>query len=305
VDYPNNRIVAAEYDARGNLAAQTDSSHWRDLTGGTRKYATTRYERTDPDWPDFVTQVTLPEGEVTRIGYHASGNRAWQQPGDSTTHAVRFEYNALGLLEWIRLPATATQPEAMQRFEYDVRGNLEYGTTSLGLQSGLRTRSYNDDLGRTWKTESPIDNVSVATTVTTFDDAGRPKVVTSSAPMLHGAAPGQVQSAMVENHYDHNGNVLRVDRWSTPDPANVGVITTRWEYDAAGRAIREWAPDATPGDSTDNPVNRTDYDPAGERLRAGAARLPSERASAGRHAQDPDAGAERHDEARVRPRLHV
>jgi RHS repeat-associated protein len=122
---------------------------------------------------------------------------------------------------------------------------------------------HTDGLGRTWKTESPIDGVNVATTVTTFDGADRPKLVTTSAPMLHGASPGQLQTVSVENHYDKEGNVLRVDRWSTPNAANVGVITTRWNYDAAGRAFREWAPDATPGDSLDNPRDSTVYDLAG------------------------------------------
>ncbi|HEY0025310.1 MAG TPA: PA14 domain-containing protein [Longimicrobium sp.] len=249
--------TGATYDARGNLSTSTSY----DPLGDGRS-ASTSYNY-DPAWPDFVAKVTLPEGEVTRIGYHPSGNRAWQQPGDNTTHAVRFDYNAAGLLEWIRLPATAAQPEALQRFEYDTRGNLEYSTTPLGLQSGLKTRSFNDNLGRTWKTESPIDGVSVAITVTTFDGADRPKIVTTSAPMLHGPNPGQLQTVAVENHYDNEGNVLRVDRWSTPDPTNIRVITTRWDYDAAGRAIREWAPDATPTNSTDNPRDSTVYDPAG------------------------------------------
>jgi RHS repeat-associated protein len=264
VDYPNHRYVTASYDTLSNLEAQTDWGHWRLLANGDTAFSTTRYARTNTDWPNFVTKVTGPEGGVTEIGYYPNGSREWQRPGTDASAAVRFEYNALGLVERVWHPVTASLPQTPELLQYDsLRGNLEYSTTPLGA----RTVFHTDGLGRTWKTESPIDGGNVVRTETTFvDGTDRPWVVTTSAPMLHGSSPSDLQTVTVENHYDNEGNLRRVDRSSTPNSANVSVITTRWDYDAAGRAFQEWAPDATPTNSADNPRDSTVFDPAGNPL---------------------------------------
>jgi RHS repeat-associated protein len=244
--------TGATYDARGNVSTSTSY----DPLGDGRN-ATTSYNY-DPAWPEFVSQVTMPEKEVVRFGYHTNGLRAWEHPGTDMSRRVYYGYNALQLVDSIDYPVVNGH-NAAEVFRYDQWGNLQKTRTPLGHW----TEYQNDTLGRTWKTIPPIDGVNLATTETTFDGADRPKLVTSSAPMLHGATPGQLQRVAVENHYDNEGNVLRVDRWSTPDSTRIGVITTRWDYDAAGRAIREWAPDATPTNSADNPRDSTVYDPAG------------------------------------------
>ncbi|HLL82696.1 MAG TPA: hypothetical protein VK420_08580, partial [Longimicrobium sp.] len=98
------RTMAASYDARGNLVAQTDSSTFEerlvpDPGGGQasnrRVYATTRYEYNDPHWPDFPTRTVLPEGESTSLGYDSlSGSRIWQKPSGDVQRddTVRFAY---------------------------------------------------------------------------------------------------------------------------------------------------------------------------------------------------------------------
>jgi YD repeat-containing protein len=285
------RTVSASYDARGNLVAQTDSSTSEerlvpDPAGGPasmrRVYATTRYEYGDPQWPDFPTRTVLPEGESTSLGYDStSGSRIWQKPSGDVQRddTVRFAYYAspaeqgyaAGLLRavtYAKPPPEITErqvcsgrdlicttvedtvypPPRIEKVEYDARGNLEYGTTAMGF----RTRSYNDELGRPWKTVSPIEggaNTNLVTTVNTFHE--NTDLVKESRTF----APNPTQTAWVRTEYDLEGRPRFVSRWSDPDIARIDTITTEFTYDRAGRKLAEIAPDGK--------ADSTHYDAAG------------------------------------------
>jgi YD repeat-containing protein len=292
------RTMAASYDARGNLVAQTDSSTFEerlvpDPGGGQasnrRVYAITRYEYNDPRWPDFPTRTVLPEGESTSFGYDSlSGSRIWQKPSGDVQRddTVRFAYYtstaeqgyAPGLLRAVTyakpppeiierrvcggrdlicttVEDTVYPPPRTEKVEYDARGNLEYGSTALGF----RTRSYNDELGRPWMTESPIEggpNTNLVTTVNTFyENTDLVKESRTYAPHLSGTAPGDTQTAWVRTRYDLEGRPRFVSRGSLPDRAGIDSITTEFRYDFAGRKWAEVAPDG----KTDS----TRFDPAG------------------------------------------
>jgi RHS repeat-associated protein len=295
------RTVSASYDARGNLVAQTDSSTSEerlvaDPGGGPasirRVYATTRYEYGDPQWPDFPTRTVLPEGEATSFGYDSvSGSRIWQKPsGDlQRNDTVRFAYYAStaepgyapGLLRAVMYAApppeiterqvcggvpfvcttvedTVYPPPRTERVEYDARGNLEYGSTALNF----RTRYHNDELGRPWKTESPIEggpNTNLVTTVNTFyENTDLVKESRTYAPYLSGTATGSMQTAWVRTRYDLEGRPRFVLRGSDPDATTIDSITTEFRYDFAGRKWAEVAPDgktdSTRFDLAGNPV---------------------------------------------------
>ena len=293
------RTMSATYNARGRLAAQTDSSTSElrivfDPVDGHASsqtvYATTRYAYEDPHWPDFVTRIVQPEGETTTLGYDsATGHRVWQQVGPDDARRVSFAYfsnrsepgYAPGLLRAVQMPSpppivtvrqecTGPEPEScttvqdtvyppppIERVEYDTRGNVEYTITPRGY----RTRYFNDDLGRTWKTQSPIDSVRVMTGVTTFEpNSDRVSTVQTTGPDMNGVPE---QNLWVRNRYDEEGNVRFVERWSDRDDAGVQHILTEFRYDAIGRKRAEFAPDATPADTTDGSVERLIYDEAG------------------------------------------
>ncbi|HYW09370.1 MAG TPA: phycobilisome rod-core linker polypeptide, partial [Longimicrobium sp.] len=268
--------VSASYTARGNLEARTDwsTSEMRPVinpvngfTTNQAVYATTRYGYEAAAWPDFPTRVTSPEGEVSRTEYLADGNRDWQQPGDDATRRVHFGYNARGLVQTVTQPVVNGSASA-ESFEYDNFGNLSatVGPATQAAPLGYRTVLHNDALGRTVRTESPLDSDPAHKQVTTTEfhsDTDRVWTTVTQAPLLYGSTPGALQTVKVENWYDPEGLPRRVDRTVNPDPSNLGIITLRWERDAAGRAIAEFAPDVTPLDSTDNPVDRTVYDAAG------------------------------------------
>jgi RHS repeat-associated protein len=246
---------SATYTARGNLHSQTDWSTWR-LISGAPVHATTWYEYENTAWPDFLTRVTLPEGEVTRMGYHANGNRAWQQPGDDASRKVGFRYTALGLVEYVDLPAV-NGAAASERYAYDARGNLEYAYTPRGFQ----TRMYNDVLGRTYRTDTPIDSVRVMVQENAFKpNTDLVELATTTGPGMNEV--GQ-QTVAVRTAYDDIGNVRSVARWSTPEanPSSpIGEITTHFRYDPAGRRVAEVSPDAK--------LDSTVYDAAGNAIRS-------------------------------------
>ena len=297
--------VSASYDARGNLVAQTDSSTFEerlvpDPAGGQATnqtvYATTRYEYTDPHWPDFPTRTVLPEGESTSMGYDpVSGSRTWQKPsGDvQRNDTVRFAYYtsageqgyAPGLLSAVSYPGpppytvlrpapcdtgakdltncpppieeTVYPPGPTEKVEYDKLGNVRATETALKV----RTEYLSDALGRVVRVRSPIEGDVVQTDTTVYDGAGRVMESQSVGPALNGAPR---QTLWVKNRYDEEGNLRSVSRWSDPDAAEIGRIINEFRYDAAGRRVAEVAP-RPPG--TPELKDSTVYDPAGNVLK--------------------------------------
>jgi RHS repeat-associated protein len=256
VQYHNGRVLGAAYDTRGNLLSSTDSSAYRDV-GGVGQYATTRYE-----WDatcDFATKIRQPEGDSTRIGYGALCNRAWQEDGRGVASRVSFSYgNAFSLLSRIQTPLAT----ARDSFAYDARGNLSATRTQMGFV----TTHYRDAVGRDTLTVSPIDSAQTlwVTAFTRYDLADRDTSTSRVGPAV-GSIPTQTER--VSKYYDAEGNLDSLRRWSVPDSASIGTITTRWRYDRANRATVEIAPDGK--------ADSTFYDPAGNVVRSSTRRRQS------------------------------
>jgi RHS repeat-associated protein len=243
--------------------------------------------------------------DSTVMGYDANGNLAWRQDGRGDVGRVSFAYYtdpaepgyAPGLLKSISAPPPPPQiitrvectgeearscfpvhdtiypPAATEKVEYDALGNVRATITALGFRTDYR----NDAMGRLSRAESPIDGLHVQTDSTEYDAMGRVIFREIRGPRLWGQTPQTPERLLVRNWYDREGNLRRVDRWADPDQAGVGTITTRFERDAAERVVAEFAPDGTPGDSTDNPVDRTVFDPAGNVIRVRTRRWASAR----------------------------
>jgi YD repeat-containing protein len=299
------RIESMTYDVRGNPRESTDSSNYQLNGDGSHTYATTRYEYTNPAWPDLVTRIVRPESDSTVMEYDANGNLAWRQDGRGVATRVTFGYYTLagepgyapGLLRSIsaappppelspRTVCTGREvdnctvvvdtiypPPPTEKVEYDTLGNVRATVTARGF----RTTFHNDALGRLSLTESPIDGSRVRMDSTVYDALGRVIARVSRAPRMTGSTPSAPERAVVRNWYDEEGNLRRVDRWADPDQAEVDTIITRWERDAAGRVTAQFSPDGTPADSTDNPFDRTAYDPAGNPSRVRTRRWASAR----------------------------
>jgi hypothetical protein len=151
---PNGLVSHAWYGVRGNL----DSITVRNPYGDGRN-ATTRYQYTNPSWPDFATRVELPEGEVSSIGYDDAGNQVWQQPGERhsvSARRVTFHYHPngvfRGMLHRVESPSPTGTGTAFETVTYDtIRGNLESVTTARGYTTTFET----DALGRFTRYRAP------------------------------------------------------------------------------------------------------------------------------------------------------
>jgi len=150
---------------------------------------------------------------------------------------------------------------------YDAQGNLSAVRSPLGFWS----LTYRDGLGRDTLSITPIDSASTTSPATlgvagarqrtVYDAAGRVTLQQSigpaaiyAAPLTGRAVPVPAETASVRNVY-LNGLLRQTDRWSSPDLAAIGVVSTAWRYDAASRKVAEVAPDGQ--------VDSTTYDPAG------------------------------------------
>jgi RHS repeat-associated protein len=221
---PAGTVTSATYDARGNVTSSTD---WSTLAvrNGTTYHATTRYAYEDRDLPDFPTRITLPEGEVTRTGYHPDGNRAWQQPGDDASRRVTFGYNTAGLASTVTQPGASTPT----RFDYDAFGNFNRVTTPLAIE----TRYVADQFGRDTLVDAPVDATRRLKTVTRYDVMGFDTLSISDGDPNEG-------DLHVRTVRDREGRPLEVERWSTVNSSGAGHVKRRWEYDAAGRVAVEY-----------------------------------------------------------------
>jgi RHS repeat-associated protein len=275
--FEGNRTTTAAYDARGNLVSSTDWST-QDSTG---RPAVTMYSW-DPVW-DAVTEITAPEGEITRIAYDsATGNRLWEQPGPSATRRVTYSYNAAndalapGLLQSVTTPAAGGNPAATQTLFYDARGNLRATRSPLGFY----TLAYSDAIGRDTLSITPIDTISARDSTalrsagarqrSVYDVWGRVTLAQSIGPAVDSIARAAdtgsgftlslpAETVTVRNTYDRD-LLASVERWSSPDRNGIGIVTTRWRYDAAGRKVAEIAPGSSPGAEM---KDSTTYDAAG------------------------------------------
>jgi RHS repeat-associated protein len=226
----------------------------------------------------MVTQIVQPEGEVTNIGYDdLTGDRTSQEDGRGMMSRVNFQYylstettnGAMPrLLKAVVLPSTATLPSISTQVKYDTFGNVDTTWTPRGAY----TAATNDAIGRTIATASQNSAAAGDTTSTTltYDLADRVTKSVTFGPAIDSTMVRQWLT--VQNSFSPEGQLLSVSRTQSPDTSitigqttynGVGTIVTKWRYDNLGRKIAEIAPDATPADTTDNPVELTSYDRAG------------------------------------------
>ena len=245
-------VARAGYDIRGNT---TRSVAVNALGNG--QDAVTRYHW-DPKW-DFIDTLVTPMGVNTTIGYDAAtGNRQWQQLGSGANRRVNFSYNAQQLLASTILPQTPGDS-----IVYDAQGNL----AAMRTPKGFWTSYYKDAFGRDTLVVTPIDSADKSRggpeDITIRQRQRVVYTVMGQDSIVESKGPNDTERVQVDKRYDEEGHLVSLARQSHPDYGNIGVITTRWRYDRAGRRVAEVAPDTTWATDSDNPVDSTRYDPAG------------------------------------------
>jgi YD repeat-containing protein len=227
---PNGQVLTATYDARGNLSSQTDSAT---AQGGI--YATTNY-RYDGVF-DFVTHIDPPLHDSTSMTYDSStGNLLTREDARGAVSLQTFGYGATGQL--IQVVDAIGNSDSLI---YDaINSDLAGARTPLGFW----TMYYADTIGRDTLVTSPIDSAQtlLVRRRAVYDVMDRVTLRVDAAPAYGTAA---AESVLVQTFYGSAGERDSVERSRGPDPASIGVLTSRTQYDNIGRAIKQIAPDGT------------------------------------------------------------
>jgi RHS repeat-associated protein len=256
---PTGVVTLAHYNALG----LPDTTRVLSPLGDARD-AVTVYEYGNAAWPELPTRTVAPTGEEVRVGYDpTTGNRIWQEDGRGESSRVRFFYgNAFGQVTSTQTPLQA-QAGKRDSVEYDSGLGNMLATTSV---TGIRTYMDTDGIGQVVRVRTPIDSLQTLFQIdtTAYSIGGLVLWTRSSGPALTYARPelwqeptGEVpaETLTVRNVYDGRRDLVRVERWATPDTARVGVLRNGFEYDAIGRKVAEI-------DAWGN-RDRTHYDGAG------------------------------------------
>jgi RHS repeat-associated protein len=264
VDGANGYETRASYDARGHLVATTSVNPHDD-----GKDATTAYEW-DMIW-DSPTKIIRPTGDFASMSYRpADGLLDWNEDARGAMSRTNYAYDDNKQLTSVAPPGVTCDLIGhlhCAQMEYDpILGNLATSWTPRGAKTTYGT----DAIGRVRTTSEQLifgNETTMRIESLDLDVMDRVRHSTTTGPARQAVYdPTKTYPALqvdVSQGYDAGGLLTRVGRTSTPDLTGVHEIYTRWDHDALGRTTVEYAPDATPDDSLDNPTTVTGYDPAG------------------------------------------
>ena len=262
VEYPRlkderQRVVTATYDERGNVLEQREARPLREWAGRPDPLRVHGHPLAGLRHPDHPARGglhgdRLPRRRQPRLDAGRAGRLHTSPPSTTTRAARRRDCCSRSVARATR--RASTRPLPTMRTTTSPRSPRR----SASRPSTRRTHSV-----VTFLIKSPINEAQTLKQEQVISYKTNTDLVESTetrAPAMNEVGP---QTVRVEHTYDPDGNVLTTARSSSPDAANIGTITTRWEYDNAGRITKEYAPDGTPSDWSNNPVDETIYDLAG------------------------------------------
>lgn len=208
---PLGNITDNAWNANGTLAAQTLPANGDGIT------RTTTFDSYDAN--GLVTQMTDAAGGLTRVGYAANGNLLWlqdpQHSGNSGTPASDYRsehfYDAHGRA------VSSSQPKSTAA----ARGLLVWEGQAYDAGDNVLSES-GPHFGRG-------DGRNGALQTTTFDDMGRPLLVTGPRAAADG---GPVKT---KTEYDDAGRVSKVTKPKGVDSAPANDYATETAYDLLDR----------------------------------------------------------------------
>lgn len=169
-----------------------------------------------------------------------NGNLDYQEDGRGSVSRVTFDYvpsgQAVNQLLDINYPIDQQGVAGREYFWYDSLGNVDSTHTPAGIVSRFRK----DNLGRVTSTRTLATAIAEAIDSTVYDVMDRDSVSQTIGPKM--ALTGD-QLSTVLRAFDEEGNLTSLTRYSTPDSADIGSVTTTWAYDDNNRQMEETAPD--------------------------------------------------------------
>jgi RHS repeat-associated protein len=264
--HPDGFREQATYNDRGNIKTRTQVAPY----GPGTPNAVTRYSYNPAIFADFPTSIVPPEGDSLIMSYGATGQLFFRQDARGSLSQVDFTYYTSGPGKGMVMKVDPPLAPA-DSFVYDTYGNL----SSVRTAKLFLNRFWKDAIGRDTLIERPTGPSAPGGPFhkqrTVYDVMGRDTLGQTIGPVLNGVPQ---QTVTVRKEFDAESQLTRLARRSTPDPASIDTIITRWTYDAAGRVTAEIAPDGTPGNPNDNPRDSTVYDPAGNAIAVHTRRVP-------------------------------
>ncbi|HWP38704.1 MAG TPA: RHS repeat-associated core domain-containing protein [Gemmatimonadales bacterium] len=159
VKYPDGRVVDLNYDARGNLLQQRDST--LHLVDG-QPTAVSTWTYNSPNTKDAPDSFTDPEGVMTRYAYNTWG--ILSQATAPNGHVTDFEFEPNGALvgllraviervvpAWDTITKTEVTQDLQTAFAFNELGN----DTSVTTPMGHRTRHVRDNVQRVTNVYDP------------------------------------------------------------------------------------------------------------------------------------------------------
>lgn len=201
---PQGRLIGFSQGNRVSRLAYDAQWHIASITD-----ALSRMVRFEYDAAGRVSRQILPDGREVNFIYDGNGNTSAISPPGRPDH--RFTYTSMN------------QPE-------------DYSPPAAGPGSGPTHNSYNTDLQLT-----SIRRPDAATTVLSYDTAGRPRLIThpdGNIAFSYDPTSGQLSTISGPNGsniaYEYDGDLLKAVKWS-------GVVTGSVElgYDNSFRVLSE------------------------------------------------------------------
>ncbi|HYW12862.1 MAG TPA: RHS repeat-associated core domain-containing protein [Longimicrobium sp.] len=258
VRLPSGMINRVWHDDQARLLTATELGPYRPGESSTTYYGGYDDACDRPQW------IKGPATDTVHMVYDPiTCSPRSQVQGQDEGRRVTFTHHPAGhpfagLLESVTGPLDAQGRRAVERVEYDARGNLRATVSPLGF----RTLHVRDALGRDSVVYTPMADstardetklVQHGTRQTIFYDAvGRARETVSYGPAIDQyraipsngtpVGPGLTprDSLRVVTEYDDEGAPLLVTRTMAPNPAGLEPQVTRYAYDAAGRRTDEW-----------------------------------------------------------------
>ena len=225
---PVGRVWGLSYDSRGNLLAQSDSTHEGHGTGGYQT-ATMRYTYHDGNAPDSPDSIIDPEGVVTRFRYGANGLDSLATAPNG--HVTRFTYETGSLAGLLRSVVELDVPTYTD--------TVNWGTSTSPADQ--ETRLFSNALGNADSVATPMGSVTrygynSYTQVSTVTNAVADVTQYYWRPVGVADSIAQIGS----------GSERRSTRFTYDDDLNRlsltdlrRGVTRSWAYDAAGRDTSE------------------------------------------------------------------
>lgn len=246
VKMPLGRVLKYEWDYRGNLLREIDSTG---TTLGVRDTTAFAYDTTY----DQLTSITRPEHDGLTFGVNASnGRRDWQQDNRGVASRITYGYDPTYAeqVTSVQLPVVGGATATYLYTYHPTSRNTKSETSPLGYQTSWSE----DPSGRITQISEPVDSTVSSTKrmLRSFTLSVRGDLTRDVRSVLNGSA----DSVSVSSEYDAEGLEVKAERSTSPNPAAIGVMTTRWRRDYLGRAYAVQAPDGRVDSTVFNEISK-------------------------------------------------